>query len=135
MKTMWAGIAVGLLGAAAPVWAHHSFFAEFDPKQPVTVTGVVTKVEWMNPHTMFHVDVKDEKGEVASWVLETGTPSQLVRRGWTQDSLKRGDRITVVGYRARNGSNHAATRMVKMEDGRTLLTGRTDGMEYTEPEK
>jgi hypothetical protein len=135
MKTIWAAgtITFGLLGMALPILAHHSFMAEFNPTQPVTLDGVVTKVEWMNPHTFFYVDVQDKNGQVVNWKLETGTPSQLSMRGWTRDSLKDGDHITVTGYRARNGSNRAATRQVKFADGRSLLTGRTDGMDYDGP--
>jgi len=135
MKSIWAAgtIAVGLLGMAPPTQAHHSFLVEFNPKQRITLAGVVTKVEWMNPHTFFYIDVKDEHGQVLSWTLETGTPSQLSVRGWTRESLKEGDHITVTGYRARNCSNRAATRQVRLADGRSLLAGRTDGTDYDTP--
>jgi hypothetical protein len=135
MKIIWAvrTIALGLLGMAPPTQAHHSFLVEFNPKQRITLVGVVTKVEWMNPHTFFYIDVKDGHGQVVNWTLETGTPSQLSMRGWTQESLKVGDRIMVTGYRARNGSNRAATRQVKLADGRSLVTGRTDGIDYDAP--
>ena len=128
-------IGLALFGTAAPVWAHHSYMAEFDQRRPITLTGVIAKVEWMNPHTFFYVDVTEKTGKVVTWTLETGTPSQLIMRGWAQDTLKRGDRVIVTGFRARNGSNLAATNTVKLVDGRELLTGRTDGVDYDSQNK
>jgi hypothetical protein len=115
-----------LLLAAFPVLAHHSFAAEFDAGKPITLTGVVTKVEWMNPHTHFYIDVKEESGKVTNWDLETGSPNALSRRGWTRHSLKEGDVVTVNAARAKDGSNLASARTVKLADGRSVFAGSAD---------
>lgn len=106
MRTRCAVI-VGLvwLVAAVPASGHHSFAAEYDAKKPVKVTGTVTKVEWANPHVWFYIDVKDETGKVANWAMEMGGPNGLLRAGWTRNSMKPGDVVTVDGFRARNGMN------------------------------
>src|SRR5436190_17327468 len=107
MKTKLAlGIAAfGLLLAAVPVMAHHSFAAEFDANKPIKLTGSVTKIEWMNPHTYFYIDVKDEaSGKTENWGLEMGSPNGLMRQGWTRNSMKIGDMVTVEGSRAKDGS-------------------------------
>src|SRR5215510_3314113 len=98
-------IAGGLLLAAVPILAHHSFAAEYDAAKPVKLTGTVTKVEWMNPHARFYLDVKDESGEVTNWEFELGSPNGLMRRGWTRNSMKLGDTISVDGSLAKDGSN------------------------------
>lgn len=116
---MLTGIA---LLAALPIRAHHSFAAEFDAKQPVTFTGRVTKVEWTNPHTYFYVDVKGATG-VVNWAFETAGPNTLARQGWSRESLKVGDQVTVVGYRARDGLPIASARQIVMSDGRKVLMG------------
>src|SRR5881296_705962 len=100
----------GLLMAAAPAIAHHSFAAEYDRTKPIKFTGKVTKVEWMNPHIYFYVDVKDQGGKVTSYAVEGGTPNSLRRQGWGKDSLKTGDTVTVDGFLAKNGSNHLSGR-------------------------
>lgn len=117
---------IGLLLAAVPVLAHHSFAAEFDPSQPVTMSGVVTKVEWMNPHTHFYIDVKDDSGKVVNWDLETGSPNALSRRGWTRNSLKIGDTVKVDAFRAKDGSSLASARNVTLSDGRKVFAGSAD---------
>ena len=99
--------AAGLLVSAVPVLAHHSFAAEYDATKPVTLKGTVTKVEWMNPHARFYVDVKDEKGARTNWNLELASPNALVRRGWTRKSLNVGDEVTVQGSLAKDGSKMA----------------------------
>jgi len=117
------GLAVVLGLAAVPALAHHSFAAEYDAAKPVTMTGTVTKVEWMNPHARFYIDVKDESGKVTNWELELGSPNGLMRRGWTRNSMKPGDTVTVAGSLAKDGSNLANARTVKLTDGRSLFAG------------
>jgi Family of unknown function (DUF6152) len=114
------------LVVVAPVFPHHSFMAEFDQRKPVHLEGVVTKVEWVNPHTYFYVDVKDQSGKIVNWALETGSPGALTFRGWTRDTLKAGDRVTVYGYRSKESLDRAAARSVTLIDGRTLFGGQTD---------
>ena len=116
----------GLLLAAVPVLAHHSFAAEFDSNLPMTATGVVTKVEWMNPHTHFYIDVNDDSGKVVNWDIETGSPNALARRGWTRNSLKIGDVVTLDAFRAKDGSSLASARNVKLSDGRKIFAGSAD---------
>ena len=118
---------LGLVMAAAPVLAHHSFEAEYDSKKPINVTGVVTKMEWMNPHARFYVDVKDESGKVTSWNFELGSPNVLRRQGWTRDALKVGDQVSVEGYLAKDGSNLANARRVTLADGRKVFAGAAPG--------
>ena len=106
--------------AAIPASAHHSFGAEFDAAKQITVKGVITKVEWANPHIYFYVDVQNDKGEVVNWSFEGYPPGTLRREGWTRDSLKVGDAITVIGYAAKDGSNLAAARKITLPDGKVL---------------
>ena len=120
------GLAVVLGLAAVPALAHHSFAAEYDAAKPVNMTGTVTKVEWMNPHARFYVDVKDESGKVTNWEFELGSPNGLMRRGWTRNSLKQGDAVTVSGYAAKDGSNLGNARTVNLADGRKVFAGSTD---------
>ena len=124
MKTKLAlGIAgLGLLLASVPVIAHHSFAAEFDSNKPIKLTGSVTKIEWMNPHAYFYIDVKDEKsGQVANWGLEMGSPNGLMRQGWTRNSMKIGDMVTVEGSAAKDGSNIGNARSVTLSTGTRLF--------------
>ena len=124
MKTKWMSmIAGGLIIAAVPGFAHHSFSAEYDRAKSISLKGTVTKVEWMNPHARFYVDVKDDGGKVTNWEFELGSPNGLMRQGWTRNSLKPGDVITVNGSRAKDGSNLVNASNVAFEDGKRVLGG------------
>ncbi|HEX5431610.1 MAG TPA: DUF6152 family protein [Bryobacteraceae bacterium] len=112
----------GMLVPAVPALAHHSFAAEYDAKQPVTLKGVVTKVEWTNPHARFYIDVKDATGKVTNWNLELASPNVLIRQGWTRHSLKVGDTITVDGSRAKDGAHLANARTVTLADGKRVFS-------------
>jgi hypothetical protein len=103
--------------------AHHSFTAEYDAAKPVTLTGTVTKVEWMNPHARFYIDVKDDSGTVTNWELELGSPNALMRLGWTRNSLKPGEQVSVEGSLAKDGSKLANARKVTLADGRKVFAG------------
>jgi len=119
MKSWW--MCLCLLGAALPVVAHHSFDAEYDGNKTIVLTGLVTKVEWMNPHARFYVDVKESDGSVTNWNLELGSPASLIRRGWTRKSLKAGDQITVKASLAKDGSKMANARSVTLADGKSVF--------------
>jgi len=117
-------MACGVLLSAAPLFAHHSFGAEYDDSKPVTVTGVVTKVDWENPHMHLYVDVKDDSGNLVHWKFECFPPNMLVRQGWHKDlTVKVGDTISVFGWRARDGSNLAHAREVTLPDGKKMTSG------------
>jgi len=116
-------LAGGLLVAVTPVLAHHSFAAEYDANKPITLTGTVTKVEWMNPHARFYMDVKDKDGKVTNWEFELGSPNGLMRQGWTRSSLKPGDEVNVEGFLAKDGSALANARNVKTAEGKKLFAG------------
>ena len=116
-------LTVSLAIFVTPLLAHHSLAAEYDEKKPVTLKGVVTKVEWANPHARFYVDVKDAKGNVTNWNLELASPNVLVRSGWKRNSLQVGDSVEVSGSRAKDGSNMANARAVTLPDGRKVFAG------------
>ena len=123
-------IVAGLLVAARPIVAHHAFAAEFDANKPIKLTGAVTKVDWRNPHTWFFIDVKDDTGKVTNWGLEMGSPNGLLRLGWTRNSMKIGDVVTVEGSRARDGSNIAnAQAVVLTSTGQKLFAGSSQNQQ------
>jgi hypothetical protein len=109
-----------ILGAAS---AHHSVSVEFDTGQQMTFAGVVTRVEWTNPHVYFYADIKDRDGRLANWAFEAAGPNQLLRLGWNRSLLKTGDRVTVVGCPARGGAKVASARSVIVADGRKMIAG------------
>ncbi|PWU07147.1 MAG: hypothetical protein C5B51_10645, partial [Terriglobia bacterium] len=111
-----------------PLRAHHSFGAEYDASKPVTLTGVITKVEWTNPHSYFYMDVKDDKGKVVNWKFEGYPPSVLVRTGWRKDvTMKPGDTVKVFGWQARDGTAWAHSREITFADGKKLFFGPPSG--------
>jgi hypothetical protein len=116
-------LAFGLLAPDAPVFAHHSFAAEFDGNKQVKLIGVVTKVDWVNPHAYIYVDVKGDDGAMVNWAIETGAPNALYRQGWRKDDLKAGDTVTLEAFLAKDGSHTAAARNVKLPDGRRVFAG------------
>ena len=116
----------GCLLAALPALAHHSFAAEYDQKQPVSFTGMVTKLDWMNPHVYFYVEAKDKDGAVSHWACEAGNPNALARRGWKKNSLQAGDRVSVEGYRAKDGSFTMNARSITLADGKKVFAASSD---------
>jgi hypothetical protein len=127
MTLKFAVFAMTLTGAAAPLFAHHSFSAEFDGSKNVKLEGTVTKVDFMNPHIWVYLDVKDEKGAVAHWQCEGGAPNGLIRNGWTKDSLKQGDAVVIDGSLSKDGSRTCNARSVKLPDGRSVFAGSSGG--------
>jgi hypothetical protein len=127
-----------VVGTARVASAHHSFAAEFDANAPVTLRGTITKMEWINPHSWIHMEVKNPDGTVTEWMIEGGTPNTLFRRGFTREAVKTGMEITVEGYRAKGGANRANGRDLILKDGRRLFMGSSgtgapiDGKDTTE---
>jgi hypothetical protein len=126
------GIAATVLATVSliltpPAAAHHSFAAEYDRGKTVTITGTVARLDWMNPHIYFYVDVKDQEGRVTTWAIEGGAPNTLYRAGWRKHSLKVGDVVTVSGFLARDGSKQAHMQTVVLADGRSLFSGQRIG--------
>jgi hypothetical protein len=113
----------GLALPAIPVWAHHAFAAEFDINKPVRLQGVVTRMEWINPHSWIHLDVKGPDGTVTNWMIEGGSPNILLRRGFTKQSLEAGAEIIVEGYQAKTGDNRANGSNITFKDGKRLFIG------------
>jgi hypothetical protein len=119
-------IASALFVAALPALAHHAFSTEFDTSKPIDLGGVVTRIDWENPHVFFYVDVADADGTVVNWKCETRGPNGLARQGWRKDSLKAGDRVIVHGFLARDASHYVDGRKVTLADGHKILSGRND---------
>ena len=129
---------LGAIAAAVPAAGHHAFAAEFDSTKPIKLRGIVARMEWINPHTWIHIDVKEADGTVVRWMIEGGTPNTLLRRGLTRDTLPQGTEILVDGYRAKNGTRRANGRDLTFPDGRRLFMGSSgigapqDGKDPTE---
>ncbi|HYR86430.1 MAG TPA: DUF6152 family protein [Terriglobia bacterium] len=127
-----------ILATAAPMVAHHAFASEFDGSKPVTLKGTVTKMEWINPHAWLHIAVKGPDGKVATWMIEGGAPNALLRRGWNKNSVPPGTEVTVLGFRAKDGSNRANGREATLANGQKLFLGSsgtgapTDGRDPSE---
>ena len=121
----FAAVTLGMLLAATPAVAHHAFAADFDVNQPISLTGSVSKIEWVNPHSWIHIDVKGSDGKMVTWAIETVGPNALFRRGWKRDTLKIGDTIVVDGFKAKNGQPVANGRTVHLSTGQELFVGAT----------
>jgi hypothetical protein len=115
--------ALGLLALTVPAFAHHPFASEFDASAPVNLTGKVTKVDWNEPHVVFHVAVTDPSGQTRDWSLEAASPAMLEKKGWTKTMLKEGDQITVRGYRAKSEPFTGAARSIELPDGKKMPSG------------
>jgi hypothetical protein len=125
-QVLIAGVLVFSLSAL--VAAHHSFGAEYDDKQPITITGVVTRIDWTNPHSYIFLDVKGAGGQIANWKVEGYPPGVLYRTGWKRNvTMKAGDTVTIFGWRARDGSNWAHSRQITFSDGKKLYFGPPAG--------
>ena len=124
-------VLASLLCVELPAAAHHSFAAEFDGANPVSVQGVVTDIKWANPHTWFYLDATDDSGKIVKWGFEGGTPTGLVRNGIKRDFLKVGDKVTMKGFRARDLSqSYAAVREIVLADGRSFVVGPSDAIDH-----
>ena len=128
MNRLLLGIgAAVVLALVQPISAHHSFAAEFDANRPITLKGAVTNIEWANPHIWVYLDVKGDDGAVQPWQCEGGPPNTLTRNGWTRESLKVGDQVTIDGVLAKDGSKTCNARLVKLPDGRSVFAGSSGG--------
>jgi hypothetical protein len=129
MRHAFAGVLLvaGMLSYAPASVAHHSFAAQYDRSRPITLAGSITKLEWMNPHVYFYVDVKEADGKTVNWAIESGAPNTMFRRGWRKDMLKVGAQVTIEGWLAKDGSKLANMREIIFADGRRLLAGSSGG--------
>ena len=124
------------ISGTVPVFAHHSFAAEFDDKKPVKMTGTIVNVEWKNPHIWFYLAVKNSDGTTTTWGFAGGAPGQLMRRGITKDQLKIGETVVVEGFRSKDGTNNASGGRLTYPDGRQVLTaGSQDRVPGATPNK
>jgi uncharacterized protein DUF6152 len=119
-------VVTGFVLAASQLFAHHSFAAEFDANKRVTLKGTVTKVDWRNPHIYVYLNVKDDTGKVTEWACEGGPPNVLLREGWTRNSVKEGDEVTIDGAVAKDGSKRCNSRSVNLADGRKVFAGSSE---------
>jgi hypothetical protein len=123
-----AGLCLILLGVSSmPMLAHHSFAAQYDRSKPATITGPVTKIDWINPHARFFMDVKDAGGKAINWEVELAAPAMLIRRGWTRNAIKIGEPVTVNGSLAKDGSNLINATAVTLSDGKKVFAGSSGG--------
>ena len=139
LKGLFLAAAGSALLGSLPALAHHAFSAEFDANSPVQLRGTVTKMEWINPHSWLHIEVKNPDGTTTPWMIEGATPNTLLRRGFTREAVKTGIEITIIGYRAKNGANRANGRDLILPDGSRLFmsssgTGAPGDGEATEPQ-
>ncbi|MBZ5610348.1 MAG: hypothetical protein LAP38_18960 [Acidobacteriia bacterium] len=123
VPTKLAFLAAGLLASAAFAWAHHAFAAEFDINRPIKLRGTVVKMDWINPHSWIHIDVKGADGKVVTWMIEGGSPNVLLRLGFTKDALPAGSEIVMDGFQAKDGSNRGVGKVLTFADGRKLFLG------------
>src|SRR5690242_12378775 len=122
-KSVIVSAAAALLLAVVPIQAHHAFQAEFDSNKPIRLTGKVTEMEWINPHSWIHIDVTNPDGSVTNWMVECGSPNIMLRRGFSKRSLEVGTELTIQGYQAKNGLNRANGSSVTFKDGKRLFVG------------
>ena len=137
MRRKLAGVVLGaglVVAATAPAWAHHAFAAEFDAKKPLKFQGTITEIEWVNPHSWFHIDVKKPDGTVENWAVEAGNPNALFRRGVTKTTFPAGTEIVVDGYAAKDGSRRMNGRDMTLPDGRSFFLG-SSGTGAPDPSK